>query len=69
MMNLLNLSEYCTVYLGHSVTHSDPYCLCADLIHFALDKGKTVLQRLRGSLRILNTIRRGTNWYYSVSRY
>lgn len=52
MMNPLNLSEYCTVYLGHSLTHNDPYCLCADLIHFALEKGKTVLQRLRGLLRI-----------------
>jgi hypothetical protein len=55
-VNPLNLSEYDTVYLGHPVTHNDPYCLCADLIHFALEKGKTVLQRLRGSLRILNTI-------------
>ena len=69
MMNPLNLSDYCTVYLGHSLAHSDPYGLCADLIHFALEKGTTVLQRLRGSLRILNTILRGTNRYYSVSMY
>ena len=64
MMNPLNLSEYRTVYLAHTLTHNYPSCLCADLIHFALENRKNiVIQRLRGSLRILNSRRRGTNRY------